>query len=84
MDGEDEKEFVLEIDNTAQVLDYDNVLVTPLIDQDDKLKGVIHLINKKSEEPISPIDLKEVHSLANVISEVLNLCDAIKASNKLT
>lgn len=84
MQGEDEKEFILEIDNTAQVLDYENALVTPLFDQHENLKGVIHLINKQTDGPFTPFDLKEVHSLSTVVSEVLNLCDAIKASNKLT
>jgi len=65
-------------------LDYENVLVSPLFDQDGILKGVIHLINKLNDEPISGIDLKEIASLSSVISEVLNLCDAIKASTKLT
>lgn len=56
MDGEDEQEFCLEVDNTIQVMDYENALVCPMFDNKNRLKGVIHLINKLDEEPISEND----------------------------
>ena len=43
----------MEIDNSIQVMDYENVLVCPMFDNSGQLKGVIHMMNKMNDEPIS-------------------------------
>jgi hypothetical protein len=56
MDGEENQDFCMEIDNSIQVMDYENVLVCPMFDNTGQLKGVIHMINKMNDEPISSTD----------------------------
>lgn len=84
MDGEDEQEFCLEVDNTIQVMDYENVLVCPMFDRNNKLKGVIHLINKLDDEPITENDMNELLSICPPISEILNLAEASREVTSLS
>ena len=41
MDGEENSNFVLEVDNVTQIMDYQNCIMSPLIDDQGKLKGAV-------------------------------------------
>ena len=40
-EGEDDPKYSFEVDNHLQLLDFENILVVPLIDSKGKLKGVV-------------------------------------------
>ena len=84
MDGEDEQEFCLEVDNTVQVMDYENVLVCPMFDSKNRLKGVIHLINKIDDSPIDENDKQEILTVCPAISEILNMAEAAREVTSLS
>ena len=84
MDGEDDLAFCLEVDNVTQILDYENALMCPLVDDKGRLKGVVQLINKLNGEQISEQDGEEIMSICSALAEILNLCDMSKEVTNLS
>ena len=65
----------MEIDNTRQILDYDNAVVCPLYDPDDNLCGCIHLVNKIDFSTLAQKDCQDISLLSPSISEMINMLD---------
>ena len=75
-DGKDDPRYVLEVDNITQILNYKNVLISPIFDHNDELTGVIHLINKRDQELISVADKEDAAMIFPALAGVLNFCDS--------
>jgi hypothetical protein len=41
LEGEDDPKYSFEVDNINQLMDFENILIMPLIDSEGKLKGVV-------------------------------------------
>ena len=52
-----------------------NMIIGPIIDSKGALKGIIQLINKNGDEPITEADEKEMKSLLPVIAEIIKTAD---------
>ena len=65
-------------------MDYQNVLMCPLIDDKGRLKGVVQLINKINGQPILVRDEEELKSICSTLAEILNLCDMNKEVTTLS
>ena len=65
-------------------MDYENTLVCPMFDSKNRLKGVIHLINKLDDKPIDENDKKELLSICPPIAEILNMAEAAREVTSLS
>lgn len=75
LDGEDDPKYSFEVDNINQLLDFENILIMPLIDSNGQLKGVIQLVNKIDSSEIPEEDAIELSQICPSIAEILNFCD---------
>jgi hypothetical protein len=78
LEGEDDVRYSFEVDNHLQLLDFESLMVCPLIDSKGKLKGVIQMINKIGADEIPESDIAEFAQISPSIAEVLNFCDLAK------
>ena len=51
------------------------MIIGPIIDARGSLKGIIQLINKNGDEPITEADELELKSLLPVIAEIIKTAD---------
>ena len=51
------------------------MIIGPIIDSKGSLKGIIQLINKNGDEPITESDEREMKSLLPVIAEIIKTAD---------
>lgn len=61
------------------MLDFENLLVVPLIDSQGKLKGAIQMVNKIGMDEIPQTDVIEFSQIAQSIAETLNFCNLSKS-----
>lgn len=54
LEGENDPKYSFEVDNINQLLDFENILIMPIIDSRGSLKGVVQLINKIDSNEIPP------------------------------
>lgn len=73
--GENDPNFQLEVDNTRQILDYDQVLVCPLYDFNGQLCGCLHLINKLDPETLPEKDEQDLQRISASIAELIHLLE---------
>lgn len=78
IEGEDDPKYSFEVDNHLQLLDFESIMVVPLIDSKGKLKGVVQMINKIGADEIPESDITEFSQISPSIAEVLNFCDLAK------
>ena len=60
LEGEDDPKYSFEVDNINQLMDFENILIMPLIDSKGKLKGVVQLVNKIDSTEIPEEDSIEL------------------------
>jgi|OM-RGC.v1.033518630 hypothetical protein len=63
-EGEDDPQYSFEVDNHLQLLDFENLLVVPLIDSNGKLKGAIQMITKIGHDEIPETDIIEFNQIS--------------------
>ena len=70
--------FASEVDNTVGVAAIKNMIIGPIFDSKGVLKGIIQLINKVDNDPITESDERELSSLLPIIGEIIKTADQVK------
>lgn len=73
--GERTPGFVSEIDNFNNIQGVRNILICPFFDENNKIRGVIQLMNKIGGDRIPDQDILEISSICPSLSQVLKLVD---------
>ena len=76
--GEYSLNYAPEVDNIVGLPTIENCLIGPCVDSEGKLRGVIQLINKQSQQSISTQDEIEFESLLPTVAEMIRQVDAVK------
>ena len=82
--GERLQNFENEIDNSPGLNEVESFLVAPIRDCDNKLRGVIQLINRLGGERISQADVHELEQLTPALGEILKTAEEIRNSRKVS
>lgn len=77
-DGEYDIRFAPEIDNCIGAQLVRNCMIGPCFDSDGKLRGIVHLLNKKNGVPISFQDEREFSNLLHSVAEMIKQADDVK------
>ena len=77
-DGEQEKEYLAEVDNAAGVAVIRNMMIGPCFDTNGTLRGLIQLVNKKGENPISENERIEFVNLCPTVAEIIKQADEVQ------
>ena len=77
-DGEQEKEYLAEVDNAAGVAVIRNMMIGPCFDTSGTLRGLIQLVNKEGENPISENERIEFVNLCPTVAEIIKQADEVQ------
>ena len=76
------------MDNATSVSGIKNMVIGPCFDTEGKLRGLIQLINKSGDDPISENDRIEIVNLCPTVAEIIKQADEVKyvldLSNSIT
>ena len=70
-EGDSSLTYLPEVDNAASVAGIKNMVIGPCFDTEGKLRGIIQLINKSGDEPISENDRIEIINLCPTVAEII-------------
>ena len=75
--GVSDPRYSLEVDNFMQLTNFLNFLVSPIYDYDTgDLVGVVQLINKLNNEPVTAHDLHELKVIAPTLGGIMQFCNS--------
>ena len=69
--GERDLKYSTNVDNLVNVVKVSNMIAAPIFDNQGALRGMIHLVNKKLQSEIEPVDIHQVNALLPVLGEIL-------------
>ena len=69
-EGETCSDFQNEIDNSMGATDVESLLISPIVDSEGTLRGVVQMANKLNGEKITNQDIIEVGSLMPALGEI--------------